>query len=143
MRSKVTLVYKDLEDNIAEETLWAVLLENGLYQIDNIPFYAPNISNKDIIAIEDDEGVLYFDDLIETSGHSTVQIVFFDDSKSSNLLNKLETMDCSWEGMKDRPYYTVDIPFNINYKPVKALLDKEAEIGVLDYKESCLAENHR
>ena len=143
MKTKVTLVYKDLEDNIAEETLWAVPLENGLYQIDNIPFYAPNVSNKDIISIEDDEGVLYFDDLIEASGHSTVQIIFFDDSKSKGLLKELEMIGFNWEGMKEQPYYTVDIPFGVSYNPVKALLDKKAEAGILDYKESCLAENHR
>lgn len=142
MKSKITLVYKDLEDNIAEETIWAQPLENGLYQIDNIPFYAPNVSNKDIIAVEDDEGVLYFDDLIEASGHSTLQIIFFDDSKSKDLLKKLEEMGCKWEGMKEQPYYAVDIPSNVNYQTVKNVLNKESEIGILDYKESCLAENH-
>ena len=109
VKSKVTLVYRDVEDNIAEETIWAKPLENGLYQIDNIPFYAPNVSNKDIIAVEDDEGVLYFDDLIEASGHSTIQIIFFDDSKSNDLLKKLEEIGCKWEGMKEQPYYTVDV----------------------------------
>jgi len=142
VKSKITLVYKDLEDNIAEETIWAQPLENGLYQIDNIPFYAPNVSNKDIIAVEDDEGVLYFDDLIEASGHSTLQIIFFDDSKSKDLLKKLEEMGCKWEGMKEQPYYAVDIPSNVNYQTVKNVLNKESEIGILDYKESCLAENH-
>lgn len=142
VKSKVTLVYRDVEENIAEETIWANLLESGLYQIDNIPFYAPNLSNKDIIAVEDDEGVLYFDDLIEASGHSTIQIIFFDDSRSKDLLKKLEDLDCKWEGMKEQPYYTVDIPSNVNYDIVKVILDKETEAGILDYKESCLSENH-
>lgn len=143
MKSKITLVYKDLEDNIAEETVWAQPLQNGLYQIDNIPFYAPNLSNKDIISVEEDEGILYFDDLVEASGHSTIQVIFFDDSKSKNLLKKLEVMGCKWEGMKGQPYYTIDIPSNISYSSVRVLLNKESELGILDYKESCLAENHR
>lgn len=142
MKSKVTLVFRDLEDNIAEETVWAVLLENGLYRIDNIPFYAPNVSNKDIITVEDDDGILYFDDLIEPSGHSTVQLIFFDNSKAKDLLERLEKIGCKWEGMKEQPYYAVDIPSNVHYQTVKNVLDKESEIGVLDYKESCLAENH-
>jgi len=142
VKTKIVLVFKDLEDNIAEETIWAQPLENGLYQIDNIPFYAPNVSNRDIIAVEVDEGVLYFDNLIEPSGHSTVQIFFFDDRKSKNLLKKLEEIGCKWESMKEQPYYTIDIPFNVNYRTVKEVLNKEAEIGILDYKESCLSENH-
>jgi len=143
MKSKITLVYRDVEDNIAEETIWAQPLEKGLYQIDNIPFYAPNISNKDIIAVEDDEGVLYFDDLIEASGHSTVQIIFFDDSKSKDLLKKLEEVGCKWEGMKDEPYYTIDIPSNVNYDTVNDILKNGSEKEQFDYKESCLSENHR
>lgn len=142
VNSKVTLVYRDIEENIAEETIWAKPLENGLYQIDNIPFYAPNLSNKDIIAVENDEGVLYFDDLIEASGHSTVQIIFFDDSKSKSLLKNLEEIGCKWEGMKEQPYYTLDIPSNVNYKTVKDILDKETEANILDYKEACLSEIH-
>jgi Domain of unknown function (DUF4265) len=119
MKAKVVLVYKNIEDEITEETIWAEKLENGYYKIDNIPFYAPNLAYNDVIAVEDDEGVLYFDDLIESSGHSTIQIIFFKENEAKEILSKLEYIGCRWEGMKNQPYYSVDIPPNINYINVK------------------------
>ncbi|MCB9344166.1 MAG: DUF4265 domain-containing protein [Lewinellaceae bacterium] len=139
MKSKVILVYKDIEDEIAEEVIWAEELENGYYRIDNIPFYAPNLAYNDVIAVEDDEGVLYFDNLIKSSGHSTVQIIFFKEIEAKRVLPKLESLGCNWEGIKDQPYYSIDIPPNINYSNVKQFLDEQSENKILDYKESCLA----
>lgn len=142
MKAKVVLVYKDIEDEIAEETIWSEKLDNGYYRIDNIPLYAPNLSYNDIIAVEEDEGVLYFDDLIESSGHSTIQIIFFKEDEAKGVLTKLEKLGCSWEGMKSQPYYSVDVSPSVNYADVRQILDEEAEKEILDYKESCLAENH-
>ncbi len=138
MKSKIILVYKDEEDNIAEETIWAVSLGNNLYQIDNIPFYAPSISYNDIITVENEDGILYFDSLEKSLGHSTVQVVFFDDSKSKSLLRELVSLGCRWEGMKNEPYYAIDIPPNIDYESIRILLNEAFESGYLDYKESCL-----
>jgi hypothetical protein len=139
MKVKVVLVYKDIEDEIAEETIWTEKLENGYYRIDNIPFYAPNLAYNDIIAVEDDGGVLYFDDLIKSSGHSTVQIIFFKEIEIEQILSILENIGCKWEGMKNQPYFSVDIPPNINYSSIKQFLDEQFEKEILDYKVSCLA----
>lgn len=139
MREKIILVYKDIEDNIAEETIWAMLLDNGYYKIDNIPFFAPNLAYEDIISVENDNGVLYFDDIIKPSGHSTVQVIFFDEEKSNNVVQNLEKLGCRWESMKEQPYYAIDIGSNIDYNIVKDYLDSEYDKGVLDYKEACLA----
>lgn len=139
MRKKIVLVYKDIEDNIAEETVWAISLNNNNYKIDNIPFFAPNLAYEDIISIENDNGVLYFDDLIQPSGHSTIQVIFFDKEKSNDVIQNLEKFGCKWESMKEQPYYAIDIAPNIDYKTVKDYLNSEYDKGVLDYKESCLA----
>jgi len=140
MKVKVVVVYKDIEDKISEELIWTEKIENGYYRIDNIPFYAPNLAYNDIITIEDDEGVFYFDDLIESSGHSTVQIIFFKEIEIQQVLFKLENLGCKWEGMKNQPYYSVDIPPNINYLSIRQYLEKQFEKKILDYKESCLSE---
>jgi hypothetical protein len=139
MRSKVTLVYKDLEGKIAEETIWADPY-NGHYKVDNIPFYAPNLAYNDIISVEEDDGVLYFDSLIKASGHSTVQVIFFEINKEKEVLNKLEEMGCAWEGMKGGTYYAIDIPPEKDYRIIKEILDIERQNSVLDYKEACLGQ---
>jgi hypothetical protein len=140
MKVKVVVVYKDLEDKISEESIWTEKLENGYYRIDNIPFYTPNLAYNDMIAIEEEEGIFYFADLIERSGHATIQIIFFKENEIEYTLSNLEKLGCAWEGMKNQAYFSVDIPPNINYLVIKEFLDEQAAKDMLDYKESCLSE---
>jgi hypothetical protein len=138
VRKKVTIVYKDIEDNIAEELVWCIKMDDN-YKVDNIPFYAPNLSLNDIISVENDKGILYLDDIIQESGHSTIQIIFLEPEESENVLKKLEEFGCSWEGMENIPYYAIDIPPQIDYIKVKDFLNLELSNNILDFKESCLA----
>lgn len=142
MKEKVILTCKDLEGNLLEEIIWVVKTDGNSYKVDNIPFYAPNLALGDIISVENDQGVLYFDDLIEASGHSTIQIIFFDSKQSEKVINRLEQLGCQWESMKGQPYFAVDVPADVDYSKIKKFLDIQFENKVLDYKEACLSENH-
>lgn len=106
--------------------------------MDNIPFYAPNLALNDIFSVEKDNGILYFDQLIRMSGHSTVQLVFFKETEVNKSLAFLENLGCSWEGMKDQPMYSVDVPAELDYAKVKRFLNEQLEKGISDFKESCL-----
>jgi hypothetical protein len=141
MKNKVILVYKDIEGEIAEETIW-VKPENGNYKIDNIPFYAPNLALNDIISVENDDGVFYFDELIKPSGHSTLQIIFFKEKEIIRVMKIIEQMNCKWEGMENQPYFAIDVPPKVNYNEIKKFLNNELDNKVLDFKEACLGENH-
>ncbi len=74
---KVNFVYYDLDEELATESVWAEK-ENKYYRIKNIPSFAPNISYDDLISVEEDEDELFFDEIIKTSGNSTVQIIIYD-----------------------------------------------------------------
>ncbi|SIQ98785.1 DUF4265 domain-containing protein [Chryseobacterium sp. RU33C] len=142
MRNKVSLIYTDLNGVVSEELIWVKPIGNELYQIDNIPFFAPNIAYEDIISIEHEGDKMYFDNLVEMSGNSTVQLVFFEKNKNleNDILNQIESFQCSWEGIEGGGYYSINIPENISYKDVRKFLDDKNEI--LDYKESCLSSKH-
>ncbi|MDB5002083.1 MAG: hypothetical protein JWQ34_308 [Mucilaginibacter sp.] len=142
MRRKVVLVYRDISGEIAEETVWTEPIGNGQYQVDNIPFFAPNLAYKDIISIEEDENELYFKSLIEVSGHSTVQIIFFkhDKNKEHKILQELERIGCHWEGMKGGRYYAIDVPPEVDYSNVRSILKREEQRSILDFREACLAQ---
>lgn len=73
---KINFVYYDLDEELATESVWAEK-ENNYYRIKNIPFFAPNISYDDLISVEEDEEELFFEDIIETSGNSTLQIIIY------------------------------------------------------------------
>lgn len=141
MKSKVVLVYKDSEGVIAEESVWVQPIGKN-YKVDNIPFYAPNLALNDVISVEDDEGTLYFDELVEPSGHSTLQVIFFKPDEANRVLKAVEQMGCQWEGMKDQPYFAIDIPPDVDYKQVRQFLDQEFDNKTLDFKEACLSDQH-
>ena len=141
MREKVVLVYKDIEGEIAEETIWVERVGKN-FKVDNIPFYAPNIAVNDIISVENDDGILYFDELVKPSGHSTLQVIFFKETEIKRVLMSIEQIGCHWEGMKDQPYFAMDIPPNVDYKRVRQFLDHELDNKILDFKEACLSEKH-
>ena len=44
MKSKLTVVYYDLESNIAEEILSGNIMPDGNFLIQEIPLFAPNLA---------------------------------------------------------------------------------------------------
>ncbi len=141
MKNKVVLVYKDIDGRIAEETIWVKPVGDN-FMVDNIPFFAPNLALEDIISVEIDEGTLYFEEIVESSGHSTIQIIFFNGSDAEPILKNLEKFGCKWEGMENAPYFAIDIHPDIAYKKVKEILNEQFEKKVLDFKEACLSHKH-
>lgn len=61
-----------------------------------------------------------------------MQIVFLKKEKSEDVLRKLVELGCSWGGMDNELYFTVDIPTSISYGKVKSKLDNESENHILD-----------
>lgn len=140
INNKVKFVYHDLEGVLATESVWALKEENG-YRIKNIPFFAPNIAFDDIISIENDNGKLFFDDIIEESGNSTLQLIIYNENDIEEVTKKITSFHCGWEGSHLKGYISVNVPKEISYLPVKTFLDNELHNKKLDYKEACLAHN--
>ena len=60
------------------EGLWAQPETDGRWRLDNIPFFAYNISNRDVVAAHERNGELVFDRVLDRGGHSTLRIIFED-----------------------------------------------------------------
>jgi len=142
MEIKILLVYKDYEDNTQIESIQAEQ-EGEFYRIKNIPFFAPNISYNDLVSVENDNGVFYFEELIQESGHSTLQLVFFSENHIKSTLESLLDFGCDWEGSHQKNYFSVDVPKSVNYSIVKSHLDKGLAEKLWDYKEACLSSKHK
>jgi hypothetical protein len=90
---KLKLVYKDFDGNIQIESVWAEKI-GDYFKIVNIPFFAYNIAYGDIVnADEDDDGV-YFNELIEPSGHSTIQMIIYDKNDVLKIGDELVELGC-------------------------------------------------
>ena len=133
---KISVVFEN-DDQIITEALWATKI-GDYFKIDNIPFYVPNIAYNDIISATEKDGEFYFDKLIKASGHSVIQLVFFEGDQIEKVVGRLIKLGCEWEQLESFPIITLDIPPEVNYPPIKIYLDKCQEKGILDYKEACL-----
>lgn len=139
--SKIQLQFLDDNGDCQIESVWATK-EGEYYRINNIPFLAENIGLNDLVKAEQNHGALYFKELIEASGHTAIQVIFFDETKIKSTCERLESIDCTWEGSHLKTLFSVDIPKDVNYTLVKEFLDKGKEAGFWDYKEACLAHKY-
>ena len=135
---KIKINYRDLEGNISVESVWASK-EGDYYRIKNIPFFAPNLAYDDLIDVEEDEGELYFEDIIEESGNSTIQLIIFDENNISLVTQTLDSFKCGWEGSYLKSYFSVNVPKEVDYKLIREYLQYGREQKIFDYQEACLA----
>lgn len=138
--------HSDIFEEEIAETIWAEIIDqnNGLYKIDNIPFYAPLASDDIVFAEYDDiEEMLTFRRTVKCSGNSTIQVVIFEKTKDTNSVRKIfEDLGCSTEKLQEG-YFVIEVLSTMNYQPIKMILDELSDSNVIDYAEPCLAEGHR
>jgi len=140
--------FSELFDKEMIETMWCMPLdaELGLYQIDNIPFYAPLLAADDVIFAEKDDsegGMLAFKKVMEASGNSTIHIVRMEESTAiETLLKSVLDLGCNFEGVNEN-YLALDIPSDVNYGPVRNILDQLEQEDLIGFAESCLSEIHQ
>lgn len=139
--------YSNIFDEEMVETMWATIVDknNGLYKIDNIPFYAPLVASDDIVYAEYDEQrqMLTYRNTVEFSGNSTIQVVLMDKTTDINSLRKLfEELGCIAEKVNDG-YFSMEIPAKVDYKNIKQKLAEFEQSGTIGYAEPCLSDQHR
>lgn len=139
--------YSNVLEEETVETIWATIIdkEKGLFKIDNIPFYAPDIASDDIVFAEydEDEEMITFRECVEYSGNSTIQVVLIDNSKQINAIRQIFIeMGCLTERFIDH-YFSMEIPSNLSYTHIKSKLNELEQQEIIAYAEPCLADGHR
>lgn len=137
--------FSTILDQQAVETLWATMIdpEKGLYQLDNIPFYA-SVSCGDIVFAEFDEteNKLTYRETIEHSGNSTIQVILNDKSVAINDLRELfSSLGCESEKFNG-DYFVMEIPADLDYTPIREKLIELEERKIVTYAEPNLSKNH-
>lgn len=139
--------HSDVLDEETAETMWAKIVDNdnGLFELDSIPFYAPNIACGDIIHadFDNEEEMLTYKGTVEFSGNSTIQVVIMDKTTVTNDIRDIfNNLGCSSEKFKEG-YFVIDVPSNVSYKAIKQKLDNLEQSGIIDYAEPCLSDTHK
>ena len=137
---KITFIYQIEDGKFGEEDVWASSCGVN-YKVENIPFFTHNIAYGDVISVEIEGNRLFFLDLIKTSEHSAIQIVFFDVDAVNQLTSFVENLNCSLEGIHEK-YISVDVPPEVDYIKLKDFLEIGLQKNKWDYKEACLSATH-
>ncbi len=122
------------------ETLWAVPVGEGLFKIDNIPFFVLGIAVGDVVSAVPEEGVFRFKDVVQTSGHGTLRVVVHDPSDVPAVHALFKQMGCSTEQSHLPRLIAIDVPPSVSWDELKRVLDSGREQERWGYEEACLAE---
>lgn len=139
--------HSDIFDEEMVETMWAttVDIEKGFFKLDNIPFYAPHVASDDIVFAEFDklEECMTYRKTIQFSGNSTIHVVVMNKTKDINSIRDIfKDFGCVTERVNES-YYSMEIPADINYQPIKKMLDDLEQKKIIGYTESCLSDKHK
>ena len=139
--------HSDIFDEQMVETVWAdkVHQEKGFYKIYNIPFYIPLVASEDIVFAEFDETeqMLSYRKTIEYSGRTVVQVVIMDKTFETNTIRDIFfKLGCESEKANEG-YFSMEIPANLDYKPIKKELDRMENSEIIGYAEPTISDKHR
>jgi hypothetical protein len=140
---KVLFVQKIAESEFETESIWCTK-EGESYIVDNIPFIAKRIALGDTIKVEydEDENAYYFDDFLNTSGNSTIRLYFTDATLIKPTREELKKIGCESEAFLARNIVAVNIPREVDYRPIKEYLDNGERKGKWQYEEACLSHEY-
>lgn len=138
--------FSTLLDEMTAETMWAIKIDerNGIYQLDNIPFFGPLIAPGDEFSAiyDEDEQILVYRETVVPSGNSIVQIVIIQEGYDLEILRKeFSQMGCASEANGD-VFFAMEIPYDVDYAVIVEKLQEFEERGILEYAEPCLSEKH-
>ena len=134
----VALVYlEETEPAYQIEMVDTVLVEGG-YQITTIPFFAKHLALNDIISVENDEGVHYFEDLLVKSGHSVIRVIFASEQLLDDAMVALEQLGAIAFRYADSILVAFDVPATVDYVPIQRYLTEGQAENKWEYEEACL-----
>ena len=144
------ILYRFHNDTLGQEvveTLWVSVVDKdkGIYKLENIPFYAKSLAYGDLVEAEydEDEDALVLSDILEFSGHSTVQVVMLIESASLEEIRAIfHGLGCDTEGLNSR-YFAIDVPATVPFKPVKEQLLALQENKIADFAIACWSDKHQ
>jgi hypothetical protein len=139
IHEKIFFEYEDQEGNPGTESMWAINRGDNEFCVGNIPFYVSGYALGDLVLVEHRDGVPYVKSLVEESGNSTIQIIFFDIKHVAWARTYLNNFNCESEISEHPTYISVNIPYNVDYSFIKGYLKKGEAEGKWSYKEACLA----
>jgi hypothetical protein len=122
----------------AEESLWVRPLEEGLFQVDNIPFFAWDIALEDVVAADPEESMWRFRKVVRRSGHATLRLLLYDVAEVPAAIERFVRLGCLSERSHIPGLIALDVPPSTPWAEVKRLLVEGEAKELWGYEEACL-----
>ena len=140
---RMSFLFKDDDSDQNIERMWVTPAQNGLFVIDNIPFYAVGFALNDVVAGEETKEDLWFKDLVSESGHSTVRVVMLETEYRDSVCAHINSLGCDIEISNLQVLFAVDVPPTVSWCVLTAYLIEMMGKGVIGYEESAISTHHR
>lgn len=120
----------------ASERLWAVPVGPGLARVDNIPFFVRGLACGDVVRFEEDEeGVRWGQEVVESSGNCTIRVLPKGDLGAA--LDLFAPLGVEGEGFGRFGLVALNVPPTADLAAVRRLLRRLEEAG-WEYEEGSI-----
>jgi hypothetical protein len=138
--TEVSLVYKEDDDYKIEKV--DIIKTGEYFQLKGVPAFASGVAYNDIISVEYENGQAFFNELIESSGHSVVHIAILNIENSTLFFANLISFGVHINYLNNNLYLVIDIPPSTFYKTFRAFLLEEIGLNNISVSEACISDIH-
>ncbi|GAA3290602.1 DUF4265 domain-containing protein [Dactylosporangium vinaceum] len=119
------------------EGLWATPLGDGLYRLENVPWFDPNSAIYDVVTAVEFEGTRWVMQKAQWSGHLTIWVTRCDPAAVLATFAELGVT-----GESAAPAYdlaALDIPPDADFRAIRGMLRAGKAAGTWDFHEACVS----
>jgi len=124
--------------SVSREQIWCLPGEKGRFIVNNIPFYARDISMGDEISTDIRNGEWWFSTLTKPSQNTTIRAFARKPEVAQKLVPRLQSFGGLTEKMEGSPLVAVSLPPAADIAGVLDYLDRESDAGNVAFEESCV-----
>lgn len=122
---------------VATESIWASRIADELYRLNNVPFFAAEVSFGDVVKTERREEVEWFVAVAEPSANSTLHVFCFDAAKRQEFSDWIKARGWMWEYAFNQQYIAVNVPATTEMEELFSILRRLDEEEEFEYEFSC------
>lgn len=124
---------------VSVEGIWVEPIGAGRFRIENVPFYARDLSCDDVVSGRlDESGTLYFDNLVIPSGNSTFRVIVHDIDRLEEVRLGVVAHGVSTEVDRRQHLIAIDVPSTMQIEPLLNHLMFLRDEGIADFEEGAL-----
>jgi hypothetical protein len=121
---------------VSREEIWCLPLSQDILVVDNIPFYARDISLGDEICVKIEDGSRWFASLVKPSSNTTLRVFVHRQAAAPLVISRLRSFGALTEKMERMDLIAVCLPATTDIAGILAYLDRETDIGSVAFEES-------